>query len=222
MTFLETYNSIMGNLILEARHQLVAIFPGGFKPPHKGHYELVKAYASDPIISEVKILLGPKVRKDKRNKVTITEKMSREIWENYYIPTLPGNVVVDDAPDPVPVRASYVYVQEIAPEGEFITLMSSIKDKDDAKRSKEFAQKHNPDEKYYREGVTVVYYPKDTVARYEDRMGETKKMNGKSISASMMREDIANRDLDNFVTNLPDEVREDADDILNILNPHGP
>ena len=218
MNFLETYNSIMGNLILESRNQLVAIFPGGFKPPHKGHYELVKAYASDPMISEVKILLGPKTRKDSRNKVTITESMSREIWENYYIPTLPGNVVVDDAPDPVPVRASYVYVQEIAPEGEFITLMSSIKDVDDAKRSKEFAEKHAPGAKYYREGVQVVYYPKDTVARYENRVGETDSMNGKSISASMMREDIANRDLANFVTNLPNEVHNYADNILNILN----
>lgn len=220
MNFLETYNSIMGNLILESRNQLVAIFPGGFKPPHKGHYELVKAYASDPMISQVKILLGPKTRKDSRNKVTITESMSREIWENYYIPTLPGNVVVDDAPDPVPVRASYVYVQEIAPEGEFITLMSSIKDVDDAKRSKEFAEKHAPGAKYYREGVQVVYYPKDTVARYENRVGETETMNGRSISASMMREDIANRDLANFVTNLPNEVRDYADNILNILNPN--
>jgi nicotinamide mononucleotide adenylyltransferase len=219
MTFNETYDRYMSTLLLEGQNDIIAIFPGGFKPPHKGHYELVKAYSSDPNIFEVKILLGPKERHSKSKAIKITEDMSREVWEQYYIPKLPGNVSIDESPDPVPVRAAYVYVDEVAEENEWVTLMSSVKDEKDARRSREFAEKHHPDTgKYYREGVNVIYYPKDVVAHYR---GRTDNNNHDSISASVMREDIAVMDLDNFTTNLPDEVKDDAEKILKIFNPAG-
>ncbi len=205
----------MTSLLTEGRHEIVAIYPGGFKPPHKGHYELVKAYASDPNIFEVKILLGPKERTDESGKLVFTEQQSRDIWQQYYIPTLPGNVKIEDAPHPVPVRAAYDYVGTVAEDGEWVTLMSSVKDVDDAKRAREFAEKHNPQTgKYHRDSVTVAYYPKDTVAIYSNRLDG---LNGKPVSASQMREDIAASDFENFKTNLPDEVQGSATDILNVI-----
>ena len=217
--FDRVYESYMSHLLLEGQNEIIAIFPGGFKPPHKGHYELIKAYASDPNIHEVKILLGPKERTSKNGKISITEDMSRQIWERFYIPTLPGNVTLEDAPDPVPVRAAFVYVGEVAQSGEWVTLMSSVKDAKDALRAREFAEKHHPETgKYHREGVTVVYYPKDTVAHYENRTDDN---NNKVISASVMREDVSGMDLENFTTNLPDDVQKHAKVILDILNPAG-
>ena len=219
MKFNTIYESYMSSLLTEDKNDIVAIYPGGFKPPHKGHYELVKAYSGDPNIREVKILLGPKERKDKAGNISITEEMSRKVWSEYYIPTLPGNVSIVDAPDPVPVRASYVYVGEVAESGEWITLMSSVKDAKDAQRAKEFAEKHHPGTgKYHRPDVTVVYYPKDVVAYYKNREDG---LNNKAISASTMREDIAHMDLKHFLTNLPDEVQDSGEELLKIFNPHG-
>lgn len=217
MKFDSIYEGYLTSIITEGVNNITAIYPGGFKPPHKGHFELIKSYSSDPNIFEVKILLGPKERTNISGTISITENMSREIWERYYIPALPGNVSIEKAPHPVPVRAAYEYVSQIAGDGDWITLMSSIKDANDAKRSREFAEKHRPGTgKYNREGVTVTYYPKDTVEYYSGRSDDK---NNTSISASQMREDVAANDLDNFKTNLPDEVVDHAEKILNVLRP---
>jgi len=215
MKFDLIYEQTMHRLLFE-QEGITAIYPGGFKPPHKGHFELAKAYASDPAIKEVKIMLGPKPRLSEDGTVTITEEMSKKVWEEYYIPNLPGNVIVESAPDPVPVRAAYIYVDLHTTAGDIVTLMSSVKDAKDAKRSNEFAEKHKEGTgMYHKPDVDVVYYPKNTVEYYEDR---TDNLNGESISASTMRNDIARNDLDNFKTNLPDEVQERAEELLNIFS----
>ena len=219
MSFTTVYERYMSSLLTEDKNDIVAIYPGGFKPPHKGHYELVKSYSSDPNIREVKILLGPKPRTNEAGDVPITEEMSRKVWNDYYIPTLPGNVSVIDAPHPVPVRAAYEYVGEVAAPGEWVTLMSSVKDHKDARRAQEFAEKHDPETgKYHKSDVTVVYYPKDVVAHYKNREDEH---NNDPISASAMREDIANMNLHHFLTNLPDKVRKKGEELLKIFNPGG-
>ena len=219
MKFNKIYENYMSTLLTEDKNDIVAIYPGGFKPPHIGHYQLVEAYAADPNIREVKILLGPKERADKSGGIRITEEMSRKVWTDYYIPTLPGSVSIIEAPDPVPVRASYVYVGEVAESNEWITLMSSVKDAKDAQRAKEFAEKHHPGTgKYHRPDVTVVYYPKDVVAYYNNREDG---QNNQPVSASTMREDIAHMDLKHFITNLPEKVRDKGEELLNIFNPQG-
>ena len=45
----------------------VALLPGGFKPPHAGHYRLAKELSSLPDIDEVIVIIGKNPRFSKWN-----------------------------------------------------------------------------------------------------------------------------------------------------------
>ena len=221
MNFDQAYTNIMQKVLFEEPSRLItAIFPGGFKPPHKGHFELAKAFVNDPSVDTVKILLGPTKRESKDGSIVIGEKESRKIWEHYYLPELDlGKIQIISMKHPNPMVQAFDYIQENAEEGDIIALVSSKKDAKDAKRALDFTKKHEEGTgKYYRIGVDVVYHPSDVVADYQDR---TDKKNGKPISASTMREDAAKGNIVNFTTNLPEEVQEHAADILNIITNEG-
>ena len=215
--FEERYQQLMQQILFEnVQNKITAIFPGGFKPPHNGHFELAKDFANDPLVGTVKILLGPTKRESKDGSIVIGLEESTLIWEEYYLPELPlGKVQLVKMVNPNPMVQAFDYVQENANEGEIIALVSSKKDASDAKRAQDFADKHQPDTgKYHKPGVEVVYHPSETVAVYADR---TDKKNGKAISASTMREDAAKGDIVNFTANIPEEVQKHAADILNII-----
>jgi hypothetical protein len=217
MKFDAAYNKVMHQLLFEAESKkMTAIFPGGFKPPHKGHFALAHSYATNPLIETVKILLGPTERTSNDGSVVIGMEQSKLIWEQYYLPELPlGKVQLVDMVNPNPMRQAFDYIQENAIENEIVTLVSSKKDSKDAQRSLDFSKKHEEGTgKYYRQGVTVVHHPTDTVAYYADR---TDTKNDKAISASTMREDAAKGDVVNFTTNIPEEVQQYSADILNII-----
>ena len=221
MRFDSTYQALMQGILFEsAVKQITAIFPGGFKPPHKGHFELAKSYANDPSIETVKIILGPTERTSVDGSIVIGLKESTLIWEQYYLPALPlGKVQLVSMSNPNPMRQAFDYIQENAVEGEIVTLVSSQKDAKDAQRALDFSKKHEEGTgRYHKPGVSVVYHPTDTVALYADR---TDKKNEQPISASTMRGDAARGDIINFTTNLPEEVQEHAADILNIISNEG-
>ena len=218
MSFDTAYNTLMRRILFESASSMItAIFPGGFKPPHKGHFEIAKDYVNDSSVDTVKILLGPIKRQIKDGSIIVGEEESRKIWEHYYLPELTlGKIELISMSHPNPMVQAFDYVQENAVEGEIIALVSSQKDSKDAKRALEFANKHEEDSgKYYRPGVSVVYHPSDTIAHYQDR---TDNKNDHPISASTMREDAAKGDIVNFTANLPEEVQKHAADILNIIS----
>jgi len=43
--------------------KLTVLIPGGFKPPHVGHYKFFMHYINDPEVSEVRIFCGNRTRK---------------------------------------------------------------------------------------------------------------------------------------------------------------
>ena len=69
--------------LLENDQYTIGVFPGAFKPPHKGHFNVVKKLAD--MCDEVQILISPKTREG------ITKDESVAIWE-LYKSILPGNV----------------------------------------------------------------------------------------------------------------------------------
>lgn len=218
MNFDSEYLTVMQQILFEADvTPITAIFPGGFKPPHKGHFELAKDFANDPSVDTVKILLGPTERTSKDGKIVIGLKESSLIWNDYYLPALPiGKVQLITMKNPNPMRQAFDYVQENAADGDVIALVSSQKDATDAKRAQDFTEKHQYDcGKYHKCGVNVVYHPSETVALYQDR---TDGKNRSAISASTMREDAAKGDISNFTTNIPEEVQRYAADILDIIS----
>jgi len=105
-------NSLVKELIqplLEASDRLVALYPGKFKPPHKGHFEVVKGLLNKA--DEVVVVISP-LPKD-----GITAQQSEAIW-NLYKTLLGDKITIVVAPSS-PV--SYVYdLVKNNPEDNFV------------------------------------------------------------------------------------------------------
>lgn len=84
--------------------QTVAIYAGGFKPPHKAHFENAKLLGdqADKLI----IFIGPKVREG----VTITAEQSKAIWQIYakYLAT-PVEIQISQV---TPIKDTYDWVDQ--------------------------------------------------------------------------------------------------------------
>lgn len=76
----------------------ICYYPGGFKPPHEGHYEVVKDLASRPDITKVIVLIGHGERDG------ITKEMSKKIWDLYLQIQPMSQVTVRIAENPSPVK----------------------------------------------------------------------------------------------------------------------
>ena len=189
-------NYLVERLLNELNQGVTVMLPGGFKPPHAGHLQLAKKYASQPNVSEVTILIGPKEREG------ITMKQSMDIWQ--LLLGGASGIRVEQAPNDNPLRAAYEFIEQ-APPGTY-TLGSSSKGKD-YDRVKMFVAGHanangsTPAGKYNRPNVNVVELPVDTAPMLYQ--GRTDDQNGLGISASTLRRDLAAQDFVNFKTNYP-------------------
>jgi len=87
----------LADLILEENSKTVALYPGAFKPPHKGHFEIVQRLSK--VADEVLIIISAIAREG------VTAEQSLSAWKTY-LPLLPkAKLVISDKPSPV----SYVY-----------------------------------------------------------------------------------------------------------------
>jgi len=107
-----TENNIGGYLaalLLEEDKPTIAIFPGAFKPPHKGHFEVVKKLLQHA--NEVVILISPKTRDG------ITADESVAIWE-LYKNKLEGKIEVRIS-EITPIKETYDVVKD-NPDTDFL------------------------------------------------------------------------------------------------------
>jgi len=86
----------------------VAIYAGGFKPPHKVHYENAKILGNQA--DKLVIFIGPLVREG----VPITAQQSKAIWEIYakYLAT-PVEVYISEK---TPILDTYLWIDENQPK----------------------------------------------------------------------------------------------------------
>jgi len=104
--------------LLEAENQpTIALFPGAFKPPHKGHFAVVKKLLEKA--DQVVVLISPKTREG----VTVDESLA--IWELYKT-LLDGNVEVRVASGS-PIQEAYRVAKD-NPDTKFI--LAAGKDED--------------------------------------------------------------------------------------------
>ena len=104
--------------LLEAEDQAtIALFPGAFKPPHKGHFAAVKKLLEQA--DQVVILISPKTREG----VTADEAVA--IWE-LYKPLLDGSVEIRVATES-PIKEAY-RVAENNPDTKFILAFGKGED----------------------------------------------------------------------------------------------
>jgi len=105
----------------------IALVPGSFKPPHKGHYQMVSIYSG--MAKDVVVLISAPGAKSQRATKTgqiITPEMSKKIFE-LYVTNLP-NVSVEISSMPSPVGAAYDALESLG--GKRVILGASKKDND--------------------------------------------------------------------------------------------
>ena len=94
-------NTILNELTEDDEQQTppaICFYPGGFKPPHEGHFEVLKDLASRPYITKVIVLIGHKTRDG------ITKEQSKRIWDLYLATSPISKAVVKISEDASPIK----------------------------------------------------------------------------------------------------------------------
>ena len=126
----------------------VAVVPGAFKPPHKGHLDMVRKYAG--MADQVMVLISRPTRAGRKlpNGREITANDSLKIWKLLAF-DLP-NVDISISSHASPINAAYEYVGEEGPlnTGDKVILGCSAKDCD--------WKRWTGAEKYIKKGVELL------------------------------------------------------------------
>jgi hypothetical protein len=106
--------------LTENQGQSIALYPGKFKPPHAGHFDVAKDILNKPNIDKLIVYISPKPHDG------ISPEQSRAIWEIYKL-HLPGNVEIRVG-DVSPVGEVYDYLDSEAGSGDMLNLVLGEKD----------------------------------------------------------------------------------------------
>lgn len=171
-----------------------ALLPGGYRPPHSGHYNSAKWMAENLDVDKVIVRIGAKERDG------ITKEMSLELWELYQLsdPDPSANKIeISLSKSPSPVKDVYDFVELEAPEGSTVYLGMGEKDAQD-KRYANIAKFAEP------RGISF------ETALIPPQSG--------GISGTQMRQFILDGNKEEFQKYLPDhltqELKDDAWEIV--------
>jgi phosphopantetheine adenylyltransferase len=188
----KTNESLNANarVITEEDGKRIALFPGKFKPPHRGHFDYVNKIAKRPDVDEVVVLISPVDYPE------VSNAQALKIWDEY-LENGESNITAKIADYRSPVQAVYEFVADpaTAKDGDTILLVKSSKDVGDTRfdRAQSYAERHNP-------GVNVEDIVEDPV---QSRAGVV-------YSARDMRKAIADGDKETFVSYIPPNADADA------------
>jgi len=118
-------NELVKGLLPEEEKKVVAVYGGGFKPPTKGHFEVVKqAIKENPNIDEFVINIGGKARDG------VTPEESIQIWDIYkqYLP-VSANINIQYSSTP-PIKATYDYAKN-HPDEEVLFILGAREGNED-------------------------------------------------------------------------------------------
>jgi len=121
--------------------QIIALIPGKFKPPHRGHLEMAKHYSN--IADKVIVLVSPLPREYAEGKEVSAEDSVR-IWQIYLKSANLTNVIVEIAEYNSPVQAAMEYGNKPEIAGSKILLGASTKGGDAAQRFGSNLQRYVP------------------------------------------------------------------------------
>jgi len=175
--------NVDAKVITEEDGKRIALFPGKFKPPHRGHYDYANKIARRPDVDEVIVLISPVDYPE------VSNNQALDIW-NEYLKNGEPNITAKIADYRSPVQAVYEFVADpiTARDGDTILLVKSSKDVGDTRfdRVQSYAERHNP-------GVNVEDIVEDPVESKE----------GIVYSARDMRQAIQSGDKDTFLSYVP-------------------
>ena len=166
----------------------IALLPGGFKPPHAGHYNMAKWLISNTDADTVIVKVGVKIRDG------INREVALKLWDLYR----------STDPDPIskkiailasnsnsPVQDVYDFIEKEAPEGSKIYLGMGEKDVND-KRFNNIGKFAEPK----RINFEIKLVPPQTGG----------------ISGTEMRNFVKIKDKDNFLKYIPDHLSQSNKD----------
>jgi len=185
--------------LVEEKGKRIALFPGKFKPPHKGHYEFVNQVAKRSDVDNVIVLISPV------DKAEVSAEESLEIWSRFLSsPDASPNISVDIADYRSPVTTVYEFLADPVKSRpkDTILLIKSSKDEGDARfqNAKAYAERHNP-------GVSVEEIEEDPITS----------STGVVFSAEDLREFITANKKEEFLSYMPDSI--DGEEIWRIFKP---
>jgi hypothetical protein len=105
----------------------IALFPGSFKPPHKGHAEIVRQLVDDHKFDIVYVIISEKAVG------SYTRDMSKKVWGEYLKSAgLTDKVVLIDSKNPSPISDAYDFIidKNKVSEDDNVTIVKSTKTRD--------------------------------------------------------------------------------------------
>ena len=132
--------STRGKVISDRGGKRIALIPGGFKPPHAGHFMLAKHFANKEGVDEVRVIVSTKPRPP------VTVDMAIKLWELYTKDFPKIKVQAGSTPSPVGDVYELIADNSVFKEGDIALLGKSEKDADDTRfdRAQSYAERHNP------------------------------------------------------------------------------
>ena len=174
-------------VLTEKTGKRIALIPGGFKPPHAGHFLLAKHFANKKDVDEVIVIVSTKSRPP------VTVDMAIKLWQ-LYTKQFP-KIKVRSGTTPSPVGDVYELVADnsVFQEGDVALLGKSEKDVDDKRfdRAQSYAERNNP-------GVKVESVVTPVFAG--------------GVSGTIMRNFILARNKESFKKNLPKHLNQEEKD----------
>ena len=171
----------------EEDSKIIGIHPGGFKPPHTGHF-LGAKYLLDKGADEVYVIISKNPRSeksdDKKNEISVDAQQSLELWKLYIKENnLEDRIFVSVAEAPTPVAATYDFLETLN-KGDTVFLGKGEKDITDTRfdRAQDYSDKKDL-------GLTI------------DMINTP--MFGEGISGTQMRKMIANNTPEKLFPYLP-------------------
>lgn len=190
-------------VVTEQEGQRVALLPGGFKPPHAGHFLLAKYLSKQTGVDEVIVIVGKNERCVEGTEFCLTAEQSKSLWELYFKAEGNNNLSVRIQEGKSPVADVYDFIADNSKfkDGDTVILGKGEKDTSDTRfdRAQSYAERHNP-------GVNVEQVITPTFAG--------------GVSGTMMRSFIANEDEKSFRESLPSHLSaEQRDQAWAIVSP---
>ena len=211
---------------VQAHQRIIAIVPGAFKLPHRGHFAMVRQYAV--MADEVRIFISPLSRQsDGPEPIDFTSEHSLNLWKKYIEAYGYSNAVkVSVSTENSPIKMTYNYVgnenndPQKAQPGDHVILGVSTKGGDHSRFAGSVQQ-------YARDGVRILageqyavsVKGKDftrQVVEVDQETGE-EKVKVIPLSATDFRNAIEAGDASTVAEFLPQAVRGQAEEVINMM-----
>ena len=178
--------------------QRIAAVAGGFKPPHRGHMEMISHYAE--MADKVKLFIGASARpiKDDTQGRAVTAEQSLKIWEMYLQDAGLSDKVDVEIITGSPMKASYSVLEDAQPDQ---TILMGCGAKDTYFTPEALA-------KYAPAGVEAVPAPCPNIVDPNTKQ---------PYSATAVRATIRDNDLKAFARFLPEASSKRAEEIFALL-----